>query len=110
MNIGTKIRNARKKKELSQETLASALGLTVQAVSKWECRLSYPDISILPELAEELDGRVKVGKVNVDEEAALALKYQIMSIPTFVVMEYGVFKEKSIGAQSKEELKNLLHL
>lgn len=39
MNIGTKIRNARKKKELSQETLASALGLTVQAISKWECRM-----------------------------------------------------------------------
>lgn len=55
MNIGTKVRNARKKKEISQETLASALGLTVQAISKWECQLSYPDISILPELAEELE-------------------------------------------------------
>lgn len=40
--------------------------------------------SVVEELADELEGQVKVGKVNVDEEAALALKYQIMSIPTWL--------------------------
>ena len=51
---------------------------------------------------QELEGQVKVGKVNVDEEAALALKYQIMSIPTLVVMKKGVFEGKSIGVQDKD--------
>ena len=62
------------------------------------------------ELADELEGQVKVGKVNVDEEAALALKYQIMSIPTLVVMKKGVFEGKSIGVQDKDEVLRLLAL
>jgi thioredoxin 1 len=60
--------------------------------------------------SDELEGQVKVGKVNVDEEAALALKYQIMSIPTLVVMKKGVFEGKSIGVQDKDEVLRLLAL
>ena len=60
--------------------------------------------------ADELEGQVKVGKVNVDEEAALALKYQIMSIPTLVVMKKGDFEGKSIGVQDKDEVLRLLAL
>ena len=44
----------------------------------------------------------------MDEEAALALKYQIMSIPTLVVMKNGVFQNKAIGVQTKEEVLELL--
>lgn len=69
------------------------------------CKMQSP---VLDELAQELGDTVKIGKVNVDEEAALALKYQIMSIPTLVVMEHGVFKEKAIGVQQKEEIKSML--
>ncbi len=69
------------------------------------CKMQSP---VLDELAKELGDTVKIGKVNVDEEAALALKYQIMSIPTLVVMEQGVFKEKAIGVQQKEEIKSML--
>ena len=65
---------------------------------------------VVEELADELEGQVKVGKVNVDEEAALALKYQIMSIPTLVVMKKGVFEGKSIGVQDKDEVLRLLAL
>ena len=65
---------------------------------------------VVEELADELEGQVKVGKVNVDEEAALALKYQIMSIPTLVVMKKGVFEGKSIGVQDKDEVLKLLAL
>ena len=65
---------------------------------------------VVEELAVELEGQVKVGKVNVDEEAALALKYQIMSIPTLVVMKKGVFEGKSIGVQDKDEVLRLLAL
>lgn len=48
MNIGNKIRELRKKKGLTQEQLASALGITSQAVSKWEMSTGYPDIAMLP--------------------------------------------------------------
>ena len=65
---------------------------------------------VIDGLAEELDGKIKVGKVNVDEEAALALKYQIMSIPTLIVMKNGVFEGKNVGVQTKEEVLKLLNL
>ena len=51
---------------------------------------------------------VKIGKVNVDEEAALALKYQIMSIPTLVLMDKGVFVKRVSGVQQLEELKDFV--
>ena len=51
MNIGNKIRELRKKKGITQEQLASALGITSQAVSKWEMSTGYPDIAMLPIIA-----------------------------------------------------------
>lgn len=49
--MGEVIRNLRKEKGISQETLAENMGVSVQAVSKWECDNSYPDIVLLPQLA-----------------------------------------------------------
>lgn len=69
------------------------------------CKMQAP---VIDALAEELGEQVKFGKVNVDDEAALALKYQIMSIPTLIVMQYGIFKAKAVGLQSKEEILQLL--
>lgn len=46
------LKKFRKEKQLSQEQLAELLGITTQAVSKWECSLSYPDIDLLPQLAD----------------------------------------------------------
>ncbi len=69
------------------------------------CRMQSP---IIDALADELDGKVKFGKVNVNEEAALSLKYSIMNIPTIIVMNQGVFKEKVIGLQDKAALMALI--
>ena len=69
------------------------------------CRMLGP---VIEDLADRYEGKAVVGKVNVDEEAALALKYQIMSIPTLVVMKNGVFQNKAIGVQTKEEVLELL--
>ena len=55
MNLGTKIRELRKKKGLTQEQLANALGLSPQAVSKWEIEASYPDMTLIPVLANFFD-------------------------------------------------------
>ena len=69
------------------------------------CKMQSP---IFEALSEELAGKVKFGSVNVDEQAALALKYQVMSIPMLVVMQYGIFKKKAIGLQTREEILDLL--
>ena len=69
------------------------------------CKMQAP---ILDALAEEMDGKIKVGKVNVDEEAALALKYQVMSIPTMVLMDQGVFVKRVSGVQQLEDLRTFV--
>ena len=69
------------------------------------CKMQSP---VIEELAEELEGKVIFGKVNVDEEAARALKYQIMSIPTLVVMKYGLFQNRAVGLQTREEIIDMI--
>ena len=51
MNIGNQIKALRLKKSVTQEAMAEHFGMTAQAVSKWECGTSVPDISLLPELS-----------------------------------------------------------
>ena len=68
------------------------------------CRMMSP---IVDEIAEELSD-VKVGKVNVDEEPELAMKYGVMSIPTLIVLENGQVINKSLGAVPKENVLRLL--
>ena len=51
---------------------------------------------------------VKVGKVNVDEQMALAREYKVMSIPTFLVFKDGKVAERTLGVQEKSELEQLI--
>ena len=63
---------------------------------------------IVEEIAEEYDGKVRVGKVNVDEESELASKYNVMSIPMIAVFKDGQISKKSVGAKPADEIKALL--
>ena len=68
------------------------------------CKMLSP---IVKEIAEEVEG-IKVGKVNVDEEPDLAMKYKIMSIPTIMIFQGGEVVNKAIGMQTKAGLLEML--
>lgn len=69
------------------------------------CRMLAP---VVAEIAEDYDGRVKVGKVNVDREGELAMAFGVSSIPMLVVMKGGEIVAKSVGFQPKEDVAALL--
>ena len=68
------------------------------------CRMVLP---IVEEIASERDD-ILVGKVNVDEQPELASKFNVMSIPTLVVMENGKILNQSVGAKNKNAILNML--
>ncbi len=65
------------------------------------CRMVSPIIS---QLAEEYDGRIVVGKCDVEEEEGLAVEYGIRNIPTILFFKKGVAVDKIIGAQAKAKI------
>lgn len=67
------------------------------------CKMIAPIVS---EIADEYSDSLRVGKVNVDEEEALATQFSIMSIPTLVLLEKGEVIEKVVGYRTKEDLED----
>ncbi|MBU1614877.1 thioredoxin, partial [bacterium] len=66
------------------------------------CRMVGP---ILEELSKEYEGRIKIGKVNVDDNPSTASKFGIRSIPTLLFFKEGKVAEKAIGALPKQSIK-----
>ncbi|MGI6706936.1 MAG: thioredoxin [Clostridia bacterium] len=69
------------------------------------CRMVAP---IIDQLANEYDGQIIVGKVNVDEQREIAMKYRVMSIPTIYLFKYGEPVDHVIGARPKAELEEMI--
>jgi len=90
-----------------QEVLSSQKPVLVDFWAPWcgPCQMMGP---IIEELAEELEGKVVVGKLNVDENPQMAQKYGIMGIPTLLVFKNGQVVEQFVGVQPKEVLKQAL--
>ncbi len=69
------------------------------------CRMLSP---IIEEIEKEYSGKIKVGKINVDEEGALAAQFGIASIPTVVIIKDGKLADTSIGFMQKDALVKML--
>ena len=65
------------------------------------CKMMSP---IIDKIAEELDGNVKICKLNVDEAQDMAMKYNVMSIPTLIIFKNGSVVDTIVGLRSKEEI------
>jgi len=88
----------------AQEVLQSLTPVLVDFWAEWcgPCKMIAP---VLSELADEYDGRVKIGKVNVDEQQGLATEYGIRAIPTLLLFHNGQVADQIVGARSKRDLK-----
>ena len=89
-----------------EEVVKSELPVLLDFWAEWcgPCRMLSPVVDAFAQKHDE----VKVGKINVDEQAALAAKYKVMSIPTLIVFQKGEVYRKSVGVISEEEIASLL--
>ena len=90
------------------EVMQSAVPVLVDFWAEW-CGPCKTIIPVLNELAVELAGKLKIGKVNVDENQELAGKFHIRSIPTLLIIKDGAVQEQMVGALSKSDLKAKLN-
>lgn len=86
-----------------EEVVKSNLPVLVDFWAEWcgPCRMISP---IVDQVANEYSGKLKVGKINVDEEQDLAIKFGVMSIPTLLVFKQGKIVDQVVGAMSKDQL------
>lgn len=103
----TKMEITLTKTNFDSEVLSSDKPVLVDFWASWcgPCKMLSP---IIESLATEYEGKVKVGKVNVDDEGLLAAEYGIVSIPTVIVFKGGKIVEKIVGANPQDYYEDIL--
>ena len=93
--------------DFDEKVLKSDVPVLVDFFATWcgPCRMMAPAIA---ELAEEYAGKVKIGKLDVDENSDIAVRYGVMSVPTIILFKDGEIFSKSVGLQDKEVLENAI--
>ena len=94
-------------KNFEEEVLKTDKKVLVDFYADWcgPCKMMLP---VIDDIAKELDGKVKVGKVNVDNNQELAIQYDVMSIPTIMVFENGKAIKTFVGVTDKQEILEVL--
>ena len=90
-------------KNFENEVLKSDKPVIIDFYADWcgPCKMMSP---IIDEISDELGGKIKVGKINTDENLELAQKYGIMSIPTIMIIKNGEISRTFIGVTDKDEI------
>lgn len=90
-----------------EEVLQSDLPVMVDFYADWcnPCKMMAP---LVKELAEKFDGKIKIGKLNIEENPNTTMQYGVMSIPTFLFFQKGEKVKAITGAVSKGELESAL--